>query len=434
MGDSSSETIVALSSGSLPSGVAVLRLSGASVREVLSVLVGSIPEPRVMTLRAIRDLDGQVIDRGLIAFFPGPYSFTGEDCAEFQVHGSRAVVADLLALICSFADVRLADAGEFTRQAFENGRLDLTSVEGLGDLLAAQTSSQRQLALARSEGSVATLIAGWRGELAQMRAEVEAQLDFSDEEDVPEAVSAGFQVRLDALKHSLLTALKASRSGEIVRDGFKVVLAGAPNAGKSSLLNALAGRDVAIVTDEAGTTRDVLEVTLNLSGQLVRLFDVAGLRVAQGIVEAEGVRRANLAIDDADLVIWLAAPDVGLDMSRIDETAVVVSTKSDLQATTEAGVLRVSSVSGEGLDALIALISARASAFVGEEPGLLSRARDRVCTQEALDVLSGAGLDNSLELLAESLRLASSSLERLIGVVDSEAVLDVLFSGFCIGK
>ena len=271
-------TIVALSSGAVPSGVAVIRLSGPASRRSVHLLTGHVPEPRRLMLRTLRDEQGNEIDTGLVVFFPGPNSFTGEDCAEIHVHGSRAVVAALLNSLTEMGDVELASAGDFTRRAFEAGKLDLTQVEGLGDLIAAETDSQRRQAIARKRGWLGEEVGDWRGRIIFLRAEIEARIDFSDEDDVPEALPEQFAADIAALLEQLEATLATYGAGRIVREGFRVVIAGAPNAGKSSLLNALAGADEAIVSPEAGTTRDVKEVELDLGGQLVRLFDVAGLR------------------------------------------------------------------------------------------------------------------------------------------------------------
>jgi tRNA modification GTPase len=424
------DTIVALSSGGLPSGVAVIRLSGpVSLRIGHELLLTDLP-PRRLVLRDIA-FGGEVIDRGLVAFMPAPHSFTGEDCLELQVHGSPAVVKAVLREITRFADTRLAEPGEFTRRAFENGKLDLTEVEGLGDLLAAETETQRRQALARASGRLSRQLEGWRERLLDARAEIEAQLDFSDEGDVG-ALPPAMAESLRRLEAEFREAAAAVEGGRIAREGFRVALAGRPNAGKSSLLNALARADEAIVSEEAGTTRDLKDVPLDLGGQLVRLVDMAGLQETESKAEAEGVRRAQAAIAAADLVLWLVPSDETIEDNVIPPGAWVVRTKADLQ--TVAG-RRVSSRTGVGLDALLTDIANAAAGQVGSELALVSRERDRLALLQAAEAVSEAVATLGREdLAAENLRQASQALERLLGRMDSEAVLDRLFLAFCIGK
>lgn len=424
------DTIVALSSGAPPSGVAVIRLSGPRTAELLRDVSGVLPEPRKLTLRPIGA--DSLLDRGLVAWFPAPHSFTGEDCAELQVHGSPAGVRAILKLLTG-KGARLAEAGEFTRRAFENGKLDLVEIEGLGDLLEAETENQRRQALARFEGGLTQRIDGWRDQLLDLRAEIEARLDFSDEGDVDEALPAEFGASIETLISDVSTALASIEHGRIIREGIRVALAGAPNAGKSSLLNALAKSDIAIVTDEAGTTRDVREVPLDIAGQLYILLDLAGLRETDSKAEAEGVRRAKLAIDQADIVLWLTAPNVA-DDTEPPERAIRVGTKADLGVTAGAD-LSISTQTGQGIDELLARISQRGDGLVQGEPSLLSRERDRIALTEALEALDRSTRQLAMpELAAESLRIASQSLERLVGRLDAERVLDRLFASFCIGK
>jgi tRNA modification GTPase len=428
----SGDTIVALSSGAPPSGVAVIRLSGPQVRNILQHVVGALPEPRRLVLRAI----GQesLLDRGLVAYFPAPHSFTGEDCAELQVHGSPAGVRAILHLITSLGG-RLAEAGEFTRRAFENGRLDLVEIEGLGDLLEAETENQRRQALARFEGGVTEKIDGWRHELLDLRALIEANLDFSDEGDVSDDLPADFAARLQALGAEIATALRSIEHGRIIREGVRVALAGPPNVGKSSLLNALANSDIAIVTDEAGTTRDVREVPLDIEGQLYILMDLAGLRETSSKAEAEGIRRAHQALEHADLILWLTAPDIdNLPLPTSSKPIISVGTKLDLGSTPNADVL-VSTHTGDGIEALTEAIHQFGQSLVLGEPSLLSRERDKIALARAAEELQTASVNlHSPEVGAECLRQASYALERLIGRMDAENVLDRLFSSFCIGK
>lgn len=427
------DTIVALSSGAVPSGVAVIRLSGPLAGSVLVEMLGALPAPRRLKLADIR-LDGELIDRGLIAWMPGPHSFTGEDCAELQLHGSPAVVRSVLRRLSGRPDLRLAEAGEFTRRAFENGKLDLTEVEGLSDLISSETEGQRRLALARLDGALSQRLDGWREALLDIRAEIEARLDFSDEGDVDAAIPVEVLQRLSVVQAELVAAESSLGAGRIVREGLRVALAGPPNAGKSSLLNALAKSDVAIVTDEPGTTRDVREVAIDLAGQLVVLVDMAGLRETDSKAEAEGVRRAHREIGQADLVLWLQAPDTTTG-ERPDTPAEIwtVGSKADLAAS--AGDLLVSSRTGAGIEVLLARIQAFAEERTRGESPLVSRERDVAALWAAL-VAIGSAMDHfsEEELAAEDLRRASDALARLLGKIDVEAVLDRLFSAFCIGK
>ncbi len=426
------DTIMALSSGALPAGVAVIRLSGPLVRTSLDALAGGVPEPRKMVLRHIGS--ERRLDQGLVAFFPAPNSFTGEDCAELHVHGSIAGVKAILAALGRLG-LRLAEAGEFTRRAFENGKLDLIAVEGLGDLLAADTEKQRQQALARYDGRLTQEVDQWRETLLDLRAEIEARLDFSDEGDVAADLPQNWLENLAELEIAISAALASVNSGRIVREGIRVALGGAPNAGKSSLINALAKSDIAIVSEEAGTTRDVREVPLDIDGQKFILLDLAGLRATDSKAEAEGVRRAEKAIADADILLWLRAPDIA-DVPRPTSSArlVVVGTKADLGGV-DGTDITVSTQTLAGLPDLIGRLGAIGDSLAGGEPALVSHERDRQSLDSALAALgeTRAAL-HDWELAAESLRMASAALERMIGRMGAEQVLDRLFSSFCIGK
>ena len=429
----SPDTIVALSSGALPSGVAIIRFSGPWTSRVLESLAISDLEPRRLALRELR-LDGELVDTGLVAWMPGPHSFTGEDTAELQVHGSPAVVRRLLRGIVALPDVRLAEAGEFTRRAFLNGKLDLTEVEGLGDLIEAETETQRQQAVARLAGGISAKVAAWRETLLDARAEVEARLDFSDEGDVSAELPHNVIHAVEALAAELRGAAESVGRGRIVREGLRVALAGPPNVGKSSLLNALAKSDLAIVSDEPGTTRDVREVSLDLGGRLVILVDMAGLRMSDSRAEAEGVRRAEAEIARADLILWLVAPDIPHLEPPQRAPLWTVGTKADLGRVPAEYALSAST--GIGIPELLAALTAFAETAAGAgQPALVSRERDLVAltaAQEALDRFLAEGATD--EIAAEHLRRAGLALERLLGRIDTEQVLDRLFASFCIGK
>lgn len=432
-------TVFALSSGSLPSGVAVIRVSGAGSAGAVEALCGALPVPRRLALRRLLAQDGSVIDRGLVAFFPAPHSFTGEDCAEFHVHGGRAVVAALLARLGSLADLRQAEAGEFTRRAFLNGKLDLTAAEALSDLIAAETEAQRRLALVNADGRQGLLYAGWRTRLLHARAMIEAELDFADEGDVPGSVAATVWADVAALRGEMESHLGGFGAAEIVREGFRVAIIGAPNAGKSSLINYLSGRDVAIVADEPGTTRDVLEVSLDLGGAKVILADTAGLREKAGRVEMLGIARARSAAASADLVLMvedMADPQC-VEMPNV-AAVLRIGTKRDL-VDAEAGPydFEISTISGRGIDGLLAEIGRQARARMRsvDSGPVPTRQRHVDLLGSAIGGLSEALNDGrALELRAEGLRIAADDVGRISGVINVEEILGAIFSTFCIGK
>lgn len=431
-----SDTIFALSSGALPSGVAVIRISGPEVRFALEMTVGRLPAPRTAALRTIRGANGEVIDRGLVLFFPEPNSFTGEDVAEFHLHGGRAVVAAFVAFLGYLPGLRLAEAGEFTRRAFENGRLDLTEAEGLADLIVADTEAQRRQAVRLAGGAFRKKAEDWRRRLVDLRAHAEADLDFSDEDDVPEDVSGAIGVGVAALRAEMERELSAGQRGERIRDGFEVVVLGPPNAGKSSLVNALAEREVAIVTDIPGTTRDLVEVHLDLGGYAVTLVDTAGLRDGGDVIEAEGMRRGRARAAAADLILWLSdqAADPPQEVITLGGPVLSVQTKSDLHPLS-GEELKVSIYDRASVDRLLHRLSQEAVARLGGEAPLVSRARQRQCLQQAVDALGGVGTpDLPMEIVADHLRQAGDALGRLTGRIDVEEVLGSIFSTFCIGK
>lgn len=437
------DTIFALSSGGLPSGVAVIRLSGPGSRAAVEQLCGSVPPSRRASLLSIRDGNGERLDEGLVLFFPAPNSFTGEDCAELQIHGGRATVKAVLAALGSLEGLRAAEAGEFSRRAFTNGRMDLVEIEGLADLIAAETEMQRRLAAEQASGGLSRLYDSWSKRLTHGRAMIEAELDFADEDDVPGSVAGSIWTDMRALKQEIINHLAGARTGEILRDGLHVVIAGPPNAGKSSLLNHLARRDVAIVTDIPGTTRDVLHVDLDLSGFAVRLYDTAGLRETEDVVEREGIRRTQLSMASAHLVLLLSddpAVNWGEMLSDYAGPVIRIRTKTDLLPATlrEAGMDAMISVkTGEGVPALLDLVASYLPDMeTGSALSLPARQRHaqnleaaRAHIAAALDMQSG-----ELDIQAEHLRLAGQALGRVTGRVDVEHLLDVIFSEFCIGK
>lgn len=440
----SGTSIVALSSGRLPAGVAVIRISGPQTRFVVETIAGLPVKDRTAMLRRLRAPDGSVLDTGLVIFFPGPASFTGEDVAEFHVHGGRAVVAKVLETIAGFDGTRHAEPGEFTRRAFLNGKMDLVTTEALADLVNAETEAQRRFALRNAEGVQGDLYLGWRRRLIHARAMFEAEIDFADEDDVPGSVSDTVWLDILSMIDEIDRHIAGFRSAEIIRDGFEVVILGPPNAGKSSLFNALAQRDVAIVTDEPGTTRDLLEVTLDLEGLRVRLTDTAGLRDGAGKVEAMGIEKATAKAHQADLLLLLR--DLGDSVEFTPPAAVPalrVGTKVDLLD--EEGALDAASrydlvisvVSGAGFQDLLMEIGRRAADAAGNVGDVLpSRLRHVELLDEASRHLRRAldGVAAGQELRAEELRLAADRLGRIVGAVDVEDLLDVIFSQFCIGK
>jgi len=434
------DTICAQASGAGRAAIAVIRISGPATGEILRALCG-LPAARHASLRTIRDPRTEtLLDRGLVLWFPAPASFTGEDMAELHVHGGRAVVANVLDAALSIDDVRLAEPGEFAARAFENGKIDLTEVEGLADLINAETDAQARQALAQAGGSLRRLYESWRGKLLRAQALAEAGLDFADEADV----AANVTTNVGAIVAELILQISnhlADRRGERLRDGFRVVIVGAPNAGKSSLLNALARRDVAIVSEEAGTTRDIIEVHLDLDGLPVILTDTAGLREAGGKVEVEGIRRALARVEAANLVVWLidakkpvSAPPEPLARGRVPFLA--VRNKIDLASVGAAEGISLSAKTGEGIDTLVAELKARAreALVAGAESPAVTRARHRAELEGALAALERSRTAGPPELKAEELRIAARHLGRLTGNIDVEEVLGAIFSEFCIGK
>ena len=420
------DTIVALSSGRLPAAIAVVRSSGPAALAAAAAIAGRAPTPRRASLRSFRTpADGSLIDRGLLLYFPAPDTATGEDIVEYQCHGSKAVVDALLDALARQPGIRLAEPGEFTRRALANGRIDLTQAEGIAELLEAESEAQRKSALLRAEGGLRKRIEDWRQRLLDLSAEAEVAIDYADEEDG--AVSFHPAPRLRALADEFCALLTAPRV-ERLRDGVRVVVAGPPNAGKSSLVNALAGQDRAIVTAIAGTTRDLVEVPLSLSGVPVTLVDTAGLRDGADEVERIGVSLATREIERADILLWLGAPD---EMPR-HNCALLIGAKADLDVSAPGH--RVSVRDGAGLASLTEWIGSQAARLVpsAEQPALTER-ESGLLGQCLESVKRGAALTDPV-LVAEELRTARSALDQIAGRAGVEALLDALFGRFCLGK
>jgi tRNA modification GTPase len=442
-------TIFALSSGRPPAAIAVVRISGPQALVALEKLTGRVPEPRRAALMRVRDsADGEVIDEALVLWFPAPHSDTGEDVAELQLHGGHAVIASVLEALGKIPGCRLAEPGEFTRRAFENGRLDLTAVEGLADLIAAETPSQRRRAFRQLKGLIGDRTEAWRRRLIVALALVEARIDFSDEADVPEDLIAPALHAAQQLRNEIAQVLADGGRGERLRDGLVVAIAGPPNAGKSTLLNRLARREAAIVSPHAGTTRDVIEVHLDLAGYPMTLLDTAGIRESDEPVEREGVRRARERAAAADLVLWVTDLSVdepttlGQQLTPDGQTAWQIKNKVDSAPNFKNEsefMFSISASNGQGVDRLVAALAAFArESLSGSESAIITRARHRQGFEATV-----AGLDRALEvgrkgggeeLIAEELRAAATALGRLTGRVDVEDILDVIFRDFCIGK
>jgi tRNA modification GTPase len=435
-------TIYALSTPPGRSGVAVLRVSGPdSGRIVDHITLGRRPQARQAAVRSLVGPDQEAFDQALVLWFEGPASFTGEDCAEFHVHGGPAVMEAAISAL-DHAGAVPAEAGEFTRRAFENGKLDLTEAEGLADLIDAETEGQRRQALAQMTGDLKRLYEDWRESLISAMAAIEGEIDFPDEADVPDALSHIAYQPLQSLVTSMAAHLDDGRRGERTRTGFSIALIGAPNAGKSSLLNRLARRDAAIVTDIPGTTRDIVEVRVTLAGFPVVISDTAGLREAVDAIEAEGVRRALDRAEHADLRIGVAdarsqAELEGLRGRLLDHDLLVLNKNDLAPGASSSGAYPLSAKSGDGVGALEARIEdiVRERLSAREMPAL-SRARHRRAVEEAHSALLRCleRLADAPELAGEDARLAVRALESLTGRVDVEDILDRVFSQFCIGK
>jgi tRNA modification GTPase len=440
------DTIFALASGRGRAGVAVVRVSGPGAAGALRALTGrETPVARRAALREFRDpANGELLDRGLAVWFPAPRSYTGEDVAELHVHAGPAVVSSIADALSRMASTRPAEPGEFTRRAFLNGKMDLTAAEGVADLVAAESAAQLRQALRQLDGALGRLYEGWRRRVVAASARLEAAIDFPDE-DLPDGLVAGARATARALETEIRGHLDDGRRGERLREGVSVAIVGPPNAGKSTLLNLLARRDAAIVSPIAGTTRDVIDIDIDLDGYPVRIADTAGLRRSADAVEAEGVRRAQKRAAHADFkIVVLDAtqwPEIGAAKETIDAGSVVLLNKIDLKPAPGALALGgqkvwpVSLASGEGFEAAHGAIAARVRELADTGPApALTRARHRAALETCAAALDRAQGATQPELVAEDFRLAARSLGRITGAVDVEELLDAIFREFCIGK
>ena len=447
MSGSPNDTIFALSSAPGRAGVSVFRVSGPGSKKVLELLSAApCPAPRYASLRKLYTNEKVLIDEALVLWMPGPRSFTGEDCAEFQCHGSPAVIEAMASALLQ-SGARQAEAGEFTRRAFENGRMDLTEAEGLADLIDAETEGQRKQALRQMQGGLRGVYESWREILLDALAQIEGEIDFPDEEDIPDALSHKAYPHLKQAIAAMQAGLAAADKGEAVRHGVDIAIIGRPNAGKSTLLNALAGRDAAIVSAEAGTTRDIVSINLVLQGLPVRLSDTAGLRETENAIEAEGVKRALSLAREADIRIGVIDSS---DLTTLEDMLqtlkdddILVFNKSDLAAAPSnvsretLTVLQTRLDDGSSLDALRATLESEVTRrfAVGDEAGL-TRARHRDCVLRAQNALERAADNLCLapELAGDDIRAALHALKELAGETDIESVFDRIFSRFCVGK
>jgi tRNA modification GTPase len=442
-----SDTIFALSSGVGRSAIGVIRISGPATSAALKSLAGDLPPARRFSVRMIsHPFSGELLDEAVVVWLPGPNSFTGEDCGELHLHGSLATLSAVMQVLSEVRGVRPAEAGEFTRRAFLNGKMDLVEVEGLGDLLQARTVGQRRQALQQLTGKASSVFEIWREQLTLIRADIEATVDFVDEAGIAEAAAPMVEASIRRLLHNMQEEVRRSDGSEILRDGIRVVLAGHPNTGKSSLLNALASREAAIVSNVPGTTRDAIEVTLEIRGFPIILTDTAGLRTDPiDEVEREGIQRSLRHVSGADFVLWVWSADI--ERSETPDPLInpdlVVETKSDLRSERPAGPsynepvsrIRLSTRSGEGVPDLLNEIASMISTRYGNaESALLVSARQKAVVSQSIRHLNNALEVSSLEMKAEHIRYASDEIGRLTGRVDVEEWLGAIFSKFCIGK
>lgn len=429
------ETIFSVASGVGRSALSVLRVSGPACEVVLRGLLRSLPPPRRASLRSLRGADGTVLDRALVLWFPASASYTGEDCCELHLHGGLAVLEGVTAALVALG-ARQAEPGEFTRRAVSYGRMDLLEAEAVADLIDAETALQRDQALLQMGGALSTIYTDWAARLVRLLAQQEALIDFPDE-DLPPEIEAELRAEIARLRAAFLAHLSEGSRGEKLRSGLVFAIAGAPNAGKSTLINALCQREIAIVSPRPGTTRDVLEARIEIAGVPVTLLDTAGLRETEDPEEAEGVRRARARVQQADLVIALWPPDAeaGPDLAAMSGPVLSVRSKVDLAEVAVDGAIAISARSGQGMDALLAALEAEVRRLAGSSgTAVLTRARHRLALEDAASHLALA-LENDLaELRGEELRLAVQALGRITGAVGVEEVLDSVFGQFCIGK
>ena len=422
------DTIFALSSGAPPAAIGIIRISGSQSGAALAALAGKLPPARSPRVRTLRDRTGTVLDTALVLWFPGPQTATGEDLAEIHCHGGRAVIAAISRSLADMDGLRAAEPGEFTRRAFANGRMDLAEAEGLADLLAAETELQRQGALLSAGGSLSERIEEWRSRVLGLAAAVEAVIDFADEDDV-----AGLPPGLTDETEDLVAEIRrvAGRpEAERLRDGVRVILAGPPNAGKSSLFNALLADDAAIVTPEAGTTRDVLERSVGIAGVPFVLVDTAGMRKeGAGVIEEMGIQRARRAVESGQIVLWLGDP------VEAPDGAIIVASKSDLGSADQGPAdVKVSSVTGQGMDLLVDMIVERGKTALPPVDRIALNRRQKECALAAADDLAQLDMSGDLLIAAERVCSARRALDRLVGRDSTEEMLDALFGRFCIGK
>lgn len=438
------DTIYALSTPAGRGGVAVVRVSGARAHESLKAFLGAqeMPVARMAVTRKLyHSQTGEMLDHAMVLLFKGPASFTGEDSVEYHLHGGPAIVQGMLAALSMQPQHRMALPGEFTRRAFENGKIDLTAAEAIADLIHAETEGQRLQALKQMDGALFRLYEGWKERLARLLALMEADLDFNDQ-DLPDDLLLSVRPDISDVKDEIAQHLHDGRRGELMRDGFRLVILGAPNAGKSSLLNQLVQREAAIVSEIAGTTRDVIDVHLNLGGYPVVLADTAGLRGADDVIEAEGIRRALGRAEQADLKVLLfdgtEDPDAQT-LSLVDERSIVVLNKCDIPGfrlpDLPQEIVQISAATGEGMDGLVTALVTRLQSLVGgSDAPALTRARHREALAQAYESLERFMEAPLPELAAEDLRLAIRHIGSITGRVDIEDLLDMIFRDFCIGK